>query len=822
MICRYRSRPWLFLLAAALGLPAQTAAQTVRGSVVDEGTGEPLVGAFIVLVDGEGQRHEGVLTNTDGRFVLLASRPGTYRLVAELIGYASTESGWLDLAAGSVETYAMEVPVQAVSLAGIAVRSESRCRPQPGSGPGTAELWEEARKALEVTRWGEQEDALNMRIVQYSRELSPNAHSVREASQQSRTGYFDQSPYVSRPAEELDRLGYIRAVGENEYDYFAPDAGVLLSETFLSNHCFRIVEASGEDEGLVGLGFEPVRGRDVPDIEGTLWLDQGTAELRRLDFRYTELPFRGVTSDEAGGRVEFERLGNGMWIVDRWRLRMPLVALQQQPGWRSAQPKLEVVALNEIGAEVQRVVDLDGNVLAQAEAATLYGEVWDSVAGEPLANATVTLEGTERRTNTSVDGTYRFNDLEAGTYTVTFSHPAVEVLGLEPTPRRVAVESGRAARLPLAVPDGRRIAEAVCAQEDGPRSFVYGRVMDAGLTWPVSGAVVRLDPGAGEPRTTTADDSGVFQFCVAPRPDPVRVTAFRPSDAVRALSASAGDQVASAGLEVAAAEATTIRADLTVDAPEARVTATWSNVIRGTVVTEGGGDPLPGAAVTMTDTMGRPITTVVSNDDGAFQLPHPGQGTRFRLQAEHIGYADVTGAVDFGTRDELAVELVMATRAIELEPIVVVERRRDFLADMGYYFRKERGLGHFIERTDIERHRPADLTDIVRRTPGVSVQGLGMSRDILMVGAFRAGGWEERTIMGGSGTGGRDCNPAVFLDGALARPGGTESRQYTPFNQIVDPDMVEAIEVYRRATEVPARFSGEWATCGVIAVWTTR
>ena len=91
-----------------------------------------------------------------------------------------------------------------------------------------------------------------------------------------------------------------------------------------------------------------------------------------------------------------------------------------------------------------------------------------------------------------------------------------------------------------------------------------------------------------------------------------------------------------------------------------------------------------------------------------------------------------------------------------------------------------------------------------------------------MAGAFRAGGFEDRTFMGGSGTGGLECNPAVFLDGALVRPGGTEHRQYTPFNQIVDPDMVEAIEVYRRATEVPARFSGEWATCGVIAVWTTR
>lgn len=823
MTCPYRYGPALFLVALALILPVESTAQVVQGSVVEEGTGKPLVGAFVVLVDEGGVRHEGVLSNTEGRFVLRTARPGVYRLVAELIGYASAESGWLELIEGRTVTYAFEVPIQAVSLAGISVRSESPCTIRPGSGPATAELWNEARKALEVTRWGEEQEALNMRILQYSRELSPNAHSVREASQRSRTGYYDQSPYVSRPAAELDRGGYIQPAGENEYDYFAPDAQVLLSETFLESHCFRTVGPdSDDDEGLVGLAFEPVRGRDRPDIQGVLWLEEGTAELQRLDFRYTRLPFRGVTSDEAGGRVEFQRLANGMWIVSRWRLRMPLVALQQQPGWRSSQPKLEVVALNEIGAEVQRVVDLNGNVLAQAEGATLYGTVWDSVAAEPLADAVVQLEGTDRRTTSAVDGTFRFADLESGAYTVAFSHPALDVLGLEPEPRHVAVESGRVTRLALAVPDGRRIADAVCGVSGAGQALVYGQVLDPTLTWPVRNAVVRVDPSSGDPRAVTADENGFFRFCVEPGPTPTRLTPFRPGDALEALTATASGRVATAGHGMTVSEPTTYRTQLTVEAPEARVTTTWSNVIHGRVLEEAARDPIPGVTVTLADDTGAPVATVISNEDGAFILPHPGQGFRFALRAEHIGYADATGAVEFGLHDELDVELLMATRAIELEPIIVVERRRDFLADMGYYFRKDRGLGHFIERLDIQQYRPHVLTDIIRRTPGLTIQGLGLSADVLMTGSFRAGGWKERPIMGGSGTGGLDCNPAVFVDGALVRPGGQGNRQYTPFNEIVSPEQVEAVEVYRRGSEVPARFSGEWATCGVIAIWTTR
>lgn len=816
-------RPSAALAILALAFVPPADAQTVRGRVVEEGTRQPLAGAFVVLVDAEGNRHDAVLSDGDGRFTIQAVEPGTYRIKAELIGYATIESRWLDLGAGGTVAQELEVPVQAISLDAISVQSRNRCRPRPGVGPGTAHLWAEAKKALDVTQWAEEQEALRMRIMEYSRELSPNAHSVREASQRSRTGYYDQSPYRSRPADELAREGYIRMVGDNEYEYYAPDAEVLLSGTFLEHHCFWVVEGEAEeDDGLVGLAFEPVRGRDVPEIEGTLWMDQGTAELRRLDFRYTRLPFRGVTSSAAGGRVEFERLANGVWIVQRWRLRMPLVAQKRGASWRGSRTRLEVVALNEIGAEVQRVTDLRNNVLAQAEAATLYGTVWDSVAGEPLADAVVTLEGTDRRATSAANGTYRFNDLESGTYEVVFNHPSVEMLGVEPAPRRVALESGRAVRLPLAIPDGRRIAEAVCGKEEGARSFVVGQVLDESLTWPVQDAVVRIDPATGDPRTTTADGSGVFRVCVRSQAGPALVTAFRPGDAVAALNAEAAERVARAGQVVDSPEPATLRLHLTVRAPEARVTATWTNVIHGRVLEEGSRTPIADVSITMRDTLGQPITTAVSDENGAFRLPHPGSGARFDIQAEHIAYERASGTVDFGAREELAVELILAERPIELEPIVVVERRQGYLAETGFYMRNDRGLGRFMTRTDIEKHRPTFITDVIRRVAGVTVTGRGVVGEIRMQGTKRLMGWRDIPATGGTGTGGLECRPTIYLDGAMARPGGDSDRSYTPTNDLVRPEDVEAIEVYRRSSEVPARFSGAFAGCGVIAIWTRR
>lgn len=84
---------------------------------------------------------------------------------------------------------------------------------------------------------------------------------------------------------------------------------------------------------MLGLAFEPVSRRTLPEIEGVLWLDRGTAHLQVLEFRYRNLPWP-VESRHLGGRVQFERLPAGLWVVSHWRLRMPeLVFYGRSRGW---------------------------------------------------------------------------------------------------------------------------------------------------------------------------------------------------------------------------------------------------------------------------------------------------------------------------------------------------------------------------------------------------------------------------------------------------------------------------------------------------------
>ncbi|HZD03903.1 MAG TPA: hypothetical protein VE173_03270, partial [Longimicrobiales bacterium] len=218
------------------------------------------------------------------------------------------------------------MPFAAIELAGIEVAGEQRCTVRPGSGLRTAEVWEEARKALRLAAWTEAQEAVAFRAVDVEAELDPGTLKVRKERRRSHSGYIHGSPYESYPAEDLAENGYVRPAPGGRWTYLAPDAGVLLSDPFLDGHCFELTGDESRPE-LIGLAFRPVdRGSDA-DIRGVLWLDRRSSELRTLEFTYTTLPYP-VESELIGGKVDFERLASGPWIVRSWRIRMPEVALE--------------------------------------------------------------------------------------------------------------------------------------------------------------------------------------------------------------------------------------------------------------------------------------------------------------------------------------------------------------------------------------------------------------------------------------------------------------------------------------------------------------
>jgi len=59
---------------------------------------------------------------------------------------------------------------------------------------------------------------------------------------------------------------------------------------------------------------------------------------------------------------------------------------------------------------------------AYAQSGTLTGQITDAETGEPLIGATVYIESVNRGTQSDVDGNYTINDIDSGTYTVSYRY----------------------------------------------------------------------------------------------------------------------------------------------------------------------------------------------------------------------------------------------------------------------------------------------------------------------------------------------------------------------------------------------------------------
>lgn len=492
----------LLLLGAALPLRAQV----VEGRLADARSGEAVPGALVVLLDSAGATVARALADPAGRYRLRAPRAGRFRLRADRLGYVSGAPVEVTVGVDGAARRDLRVGAAPVGLEALEVRARGRrCAPRPRD-PATAAVWGEVRKALDATLAGETE-GYTFAFQKYRRDLGPDG--VVRAESRIDTAVAGAPPYGSVPVERLAAEGYLQTVGGERY-FFAPDARVLLSDLFLQTHCFHL-EARGDS--LLGLGFEPVRGARPTEVAGTLWLEPGSAALRWLEFRYVNLP-RGEPGEGLGGRVEFERLPTGAWMVRRWWIRMPVVqrvvtTRREMRGRVEGAARDEVAGFREEGGEVRAVSAPGGRAVLAASSAVLRGTVHDSVTAAPLAGARVFLSGTAFATLADSAGRFALEGLPAGEYTASFEHPTLESLGAVPPSRRVRLAEGAVAEVSLAAPSLATVGAWHCPGLHG--GVVVGRVRDRSGT-PAAGAVVRVVWGRGGVEVR-ADGTGFYAAC---------------------------------------------------------------------------------------------------------------------------------------------------------------------------------------------------------------------------------------------------------------------------------------------------------------------
>lgn len=213
-----------------------------------------------------------------------------------------------------------------------------------------------------------------------------------------------------------------------------------------------------------------------------------------------------------------------------------------------------------------------------------------------------------------------------------------------------------------------------------------------------------------------------------------------------------------------------------------------SSTLEITVTSAMDGRALPGARV-IVEGIG---ISGITDQHGYLRLTGLPPGTRL-VEVRYLGYADTAEFLSFNPGRMTRVQFQMPVRPIELTE-VRVRGRSNLLATRGFYDRSRSGIGTFLTRGDILRTNPRYLSDYLRRMAGVQVTR----------GPFGA----VTTMRGGVG---RDCPVQFFVDGTLTHR----------FNvDVVMPNDIEGMEVYRGSASVPPGFNKGTASCGVILIWT--
>jgi hypothetical protein len=218
--------------------------------------------------------------------------------------------------------------------------------------------------------------------------------------------------------------------------------------------------------------------------------------------------------------------------------------------------------------------------------------------------------------------------------------------------------------------------------------------------------------------------------------------------------------------------------------------------LHGTVV-DSSGAPIPDAEVTIaslvrvtrTDSLGRLVFVGLARGS-------------VEVASRHLGYRAQSQQVEITGRPFDSVTFILAEQPVPLSEVdVSATSANPFFR--GFESRRERGIGTFVTREQIDAQHTSTASDLFRTIPQVKLVRAGTGLGVRFP-----------SNMSLRGRGSNMCAPMIWLDG-----------QRVPGMEIDDlrATDIEGIEIYRGAATMPAQFATPGLVqCGAIVVWTRR
>jgi hypothetical protein len=226
-----------------------------------------------------------------------------------------------------------------------------------------------------------------------------------------------------------------------------------------------------------------------------------------------------------------------------------------------------------------------------------------------------------------------------------------------------------------------------------------------------------------------------------------------------------------------------------------------AQTIQGTLLDRNTDRPIATARIVLVSEAGDSVASALTNAAGRFVVRSPRAGGYY-LMASGLGYRETTaGIFDLEPGGEMTVEFRIYPLPITLDEIIVATRpgviREGALITNGFYQRMSAGLGYFLTPADIAKSQGLAVTELLYGIPRVSVLPEFGGNRVLMSAPLG------------------ECGPSIYVDGVLVSQNGEGLDAMAPLN------VVEAVEVYRGAAELPLQWSGTAARgCGAIVIWT--
>lgn len=235
--------------------------------------------------------------------------------------------------------------------------------------------------------------------------------------------------------------------------------------------------------------------------------------------------------------------------------------------------------------------------------------------------------------------------------------------------------------------------------------------------------------------------------------------------------------------------------------------------------------PIPLGLVLMYTEAGDSVGSTISDGFGRFRVESPRPGS-FTLVAAALGYEETrAGVFELGEGASMELEYRLPSQPLPLEALSVsVDQPMldHHLVRNGFVRRLQRGLGRFVTPHEIAESTARSTESLLSGVPQVRV---GMVR--AGVGAFGVPAPHLGETVQIAGPTGGWCQPLVYVDGQRVLYDPSVGLNLSAYASIAD---VEAVEVYRRAAEIPAEFpalqqmaGGEAGEgCGVLVLWTKQ